>query len=113
MSLSGIYLTTALLVVVIAALGYVLKRVLAFTPYGQAMTEVRVLAIRGLAPKKSLALVAIKDKIYVLGVAEQAITLIDTIEGPFPKEVLSGPFPDKKDSFRFPWNFLAKGSKEP
>jgi flagellar biogenesis protein FliO len=111
LSLSGIYITTAIIVVVIAALGYALKRVLAFTPYGQAMEEVRILAIRGLAPKKSVALVAIRDKIYILGLADQMITLIDTIQGQQPNEGFSAPLPTK-NSPRFIWKPHVKSSKE-
>lgn len=113
MSLSGVYITTALIVVVIAVFGYALKRVLAFTPYGQALGEVRVLAIRGLGPKKSVALVAVRDKVYVLGLADQMITLIDTIPGQQVKEAFSGPLPTIKNGLRFPWKPHAEGSKEP
>ena len=103
MSLVGVYLTTALLVCVIAVLGYVLKRVLAFTPYGQAMEGVRVVAIRSLGPKKSIALVAIGEKAYVLGLTDRAISLIDTVHAQDLTESINDPAARKK-TLRFPWS---------
>ena len=88
----------------IAVLGYVLKRVLAFTPYGQAMEGVRVVAIRSLGPKKFIALVVIGEKAYVLGITEKSLTLIDTLPS---KDLLDGMNEpsSRKKTLRFPWSF--------
>ena len=42
--------------------------------------KINILSTQGIAPKKAVSVIKIKKKIYVLGVSDESITLIDKLD---------------------------------
>lgn len=59
--------------------------------------KISVLSTQGIAPKKAVSVIRIKQKIYVLGVSDESITLIDKLESDEPEEEPASQLPEGKN----------------
>ncbi|MBD3410768.1 MAG: flagellar biosynthetic protein FliO [Ignavibacteriales bacterium] len=87
------YDVVRLFVVLVVVLGviygvlYLMKRFL-YEPRGRtAKLKMETLGMIAVAPKKYVAAVRVRDKVLVVGVSEQSITLLDKLED-VPEELL-------------------------
>lgn len=71
----------AVLTGVMYSLLYLMKKYLyKYEKVGENGVSIKVLGLHAILPKKYLAVVKIQDKIYVLGVSEGSINVIDELE---------------------------------
>ncbi len=71
----------AILTGVMYSLLYLMKKYLyKYEKAGSNGVSIKVLGLHAILPKKYLAVVKIQDKIYVLGVSEGSINVIDELE---------------------------------
>lgn len=62
---------------------YLLKKYFfSFSGQNSSSLRIKVLSTQTIMPKKFVSIVKIDDKLYVLGIAENSINLIDKLEGP-------------------------------
>lgn len=69
-----------LLGVMYLLLYFVRKYLYAFDKNISGKIKINVISTQGLAPKKMVSAVKIKDKIYILGVCDNSITLLDKLD---------------------------------
>ncbi len=77
------YIIFVLLIMAGALYGvlYLVKKYLySFDQNTSTFLNMKVVANFGIAPKKSVTVVRIKDKLYILGVTDQSVSLIDKID---------------------------------
>ncbi len=61
---------------------YLLKKYFfSFSGQNSSSLRIKVLSTQTIMPKKFISIVKIDDKLYVLGIAENSINLIDKLEG--------------------------------
>ncbi len=76
-----IFLVLFLLMAVMYILLYLVKKyIFTFDRKSSGKFKVNVLATQLIMPRKYISLVKIKNKVYLLGVSEQSITLLDKEE---------------------------------
>lgn len=66
--------------VMYALLFFVKKYMFSFTPKGGQAVDIKVLSTRAIMPKKFVTMVKIQGKIYVLGISENSVNLIDKLD---------------------------------
>ncbi|MBI9073165.1 MAG: flagellar biosynthetic protein FliO [Melioribacteraceae bacterium] len=79
--IANIFIVLLILLGVMYALLYLMKRFL--YPSGtktNGQFNINVLSTQMLMPKRFLSIVKVKDKIYLLGISEQSINMIDKLD---------------------------------
>ena len=76
--IAQIFLVLLLLIGVMYSLLFLVKKYLfTFDKKGSKLVKINVLSTQVLMPKKYVSVVRIKDKIFILGVSDNSITLLD------------------------------------
>lgn len=84
------FFVLGLLVAVMYGLLFLMKKyLLNFAPKSNSTSEISILASKTIMPKKNISIVKVGEKIYVLGISDNSISLIDKLE---------------KDEFKIPVN---------
>jgi len=69
-----------LLVAMYLMLYFARKYLFSFDKAATGKLKIDILSTKGIAPKKTVSVLKIRNKIYVLGVSDNAITLIDKLD---------------------------------
>lgn len=59
--------------------------------------KINILATKGIAPKKAVSVIRVENKVYVLGVSDESITVIDKMERDEPEEEIQVTLPENKN----------------
>lgn len=86
----NIFFVLALLLGAMYGILFIMKKYLySFGGKKNFTANIEIIAVQPILPKKYIAIVKIKDKIYLLGVSDQSVNLIDVIDddGSFDKSI--------------------------
>jgi len=83
-----IFLILAIMMGIMYALLFVAKKYLySFEKKGNSETKINIISTQAILPKKYVSVIEFNNSVYLLGVSEQSVNLIDKYEESFLSEI--------------------------